>query len=90
MEMNDKTFNFMMYLKIYRPKAHDHLISMTYLGVNSGRYTVKKIFHTYGVSCKFPWKVNDVNVFQLRADLINETWKSKTWGKLIQGESVNQ
>lgn len=80
----------MMYLKMYRPKTHDNLISMVYLGVNHGRYTVKKIFAIMGEPCKFPWVVNDINMFQLRADLLSGKWESKTWGRLIQGEQASK
>ncbi len=90
--MSDKTFNFMMYLKMYRPKVHDHLITMVYLGVSPGRDMVKKIFHTYADICKFPksWNVNEINVFQLRVDLISGKWESKTWGKLMQYEAESK
>ncbi len=90
MQMSDKTFNFMMYLKLYRPITHDNLITMVYMGVGHGRFTVKKIFDIMAIPLKFPWKVNDINVFQLRADLMSGVWESKTWGKLTQGEVKNE
>lgn len=81
MLMDDDTFNFMMYLKLYKPVVHEHFISMLFLGVKQGRVALREIFKFYAEKEKFPWEMNRINLFHIRSDLRQGKWISRSWDK---------
>lgn len=80
--MGDDTFNFMMFLKLHHPKAHDHFVSMLFMGINQGKKTFDHIWSVMEKPYRFKWQKSQINLFEIRTALQKGEWASQTWSNL--------
>lgn len=76
--MDDKTLNFMFFMKYWLPNAHDNFCAMVYISPRFAREVLKEILKVYGRARNMPWTVNEINLWAVKKALVNGKWESNS------------
>lgn len=86
--MDDKTFNFFFFLKSYLPLTHDHLCATLFVSMVNSRLILRNVFELYAETHKFPWKLNDINLFLAKHAIRTGQWYSPAASQIVKAKDL--